>query len=113
MSELTIRSALDAIEAAINSDEKGDALAVLMNARDVLTAKPSLRQRLSSELNAVHLAVERLYGVISVALTALEKQDDIDSGIAVCLENAIEVELSPARERIRDALALLPEVSHG
>jgi hypothetical protein len=55
--------------------------------------------------------MERLCGVISVALMALQRQDEVDPGISVCLENGIEVELSPARDRIRDALALLPGVA--
>lgn len=75
---------------------------------------PSPKQRLTSELDAAHLAMERLYNVIHVAVTALSAQGaDIDSGIAVCLENAVEVELNPAKDRIVDALALAQEVPHG
>lgn len=75
---------------------------------------PSLKQRLASELDASHLAMERLDSVINVIVTALyERNADTDYGMAVCLENAVEVELNPARDRIRDAIALVPEVSDG
>lgn len=84
----------------------------------VPTAKsvtPTLQQKLNSELDAAHLATERLQTLLNMVIESLYRRGlDDDHGLAICLENAVEVELSPARDRIHTALALVPEVAnHG
>lgn len=84
----------------------------------VPTAKPvtpTLQQKLNSELDAAHLATERLFSLLTMVVESLYRRSvDDNHGLAICLENAVEVELNPALARIREAIALVPEVaSHG
>lgn len=75
---------------------------------------PTLQQKLTSELDAANLCTERMFSLLTMVVESLYRRGiDDDYGLAICLENAVEVELNPARDRIRDALALVPEVGHG
>jgi hypothetical protein len=114
---ITFLSTLSAIEDAINRDERGDALAILQNARDVLTAgdpEPvtgihSLRDKLDS----AHLAIDHVDDFIAITVDALHRQDcDRDGACATVLEGAAK-ELDHARDQLQEAFDLLQGVVHG
>src|SRR5688572_5907664 len=118
MANLAI-STLDAIEVAINRDEKGDALAILQNARDVLTVAapkpvtPTLKQRLNVELDAAHMAMDQADNFVHVCNFALRQQDcDVDGAVADVLDTVYE-KIEQARAAIMNVLDMLPEVSDG
>lgn len=83
----------------------------------ISTAKPvtpTPQQKLSSELDAAHLCTERLFSLLTMVVESLYRRGvDDDFGLAICLENAAEVELNPAMDRIRAAMALVREVANG
>lgn len=118
MAELTIRSALDAIEVAINKDDCGDALAILQNAREVLidseesVAPPEQRMRV--ELDDAHLAMEEADSFISVCGLALS--GDVDNEIARDVARVLDAvydRLKAARQAMVNATGMLPEVDCG
>lgn len=115
MADLAI-STLDAIENAINRDERGDALAIVQNARDALAATPdpvTRAKRLRAELDAADIAIDAVDSFLHVCGFALRGQDcDVDRDVAVVLD-AAWAKVRDARDRIVAATELLPEVAHG
>lgn len=109
-------STLDAIESAINRDEKGDALAIVQNARDAVTSGSELLspvKRLRAELEAADVAIDGVDSFLHVCGFALRGQDcDVDRDVAVVLDEAW-AKVREARDRIVTAIDLLPEVANG
>lgn len=117
---MNIVATLDAIAAALSRGEEAEALTILGNARDVFASAPeevapSLRQRLNTEVDAAHMAMDLASNFVHVCDFALRHQDvDIDGAAADVLDMVHE-KIDQARTAISTMVAILDgeEVANG
>lgn len=78
------------------------------------TSSPSLRARLATELDAVHLAMEHFDSFATVCSLALcgDVDNEIARDVAAVLDSAVD-KVKEARDSLMNAIDLLPEVANG
>jgi hypothetical protein len=106
----TLLDILNRLERALNLDEKGDALELVANAKQLLTA---IRVGLLDRLHDVGVAIDAADSLSATAGLALRAQDcDHDSAVADVLQGHVYPQLNSARDALEEIEKLIetPEV---